>query len=61
MKSYNKSEMNITLQSVLNLLDIVDVLTMDPLSYPHGQKLPKLICYFLEVCNFVFNPSLALR
>jgi len=56
VKSYNKSEMNITLQSVLNLLDIVDVLTMEPLCHPHGQKLPKLLSYFLEVCNFVFYP-----
>ncbi len=50
-----KSEVNITLQSVLSLLDIVDVLTMDPLSHPHGQKLPKLLTNFLEVCNFVFK------
>ena len=55
MKSYNKSEVNITLQSVLNLLDIVDVLTMEPLSHSHGNKLPKFLTTFLEVYNFVFN------
>jgi uncharacterized membrane protein len=60
VKSYNKSEVNITLLSVLNLLDIMDVLTMESLSHPYGKKLPRLLFCFLEVCNFVFNSRIAL-